>query len=168
MIPNKSDDVDMSLSDLSSGLKSTYGEERPLRHSGMVRRTRPQMCNCTSGNLEIPGSFRFATRPGMTKDLSDIGEPRRALVDIGAQRLSLIGAAHQSHLLDGFGKQRRAGIDGKIIQQTLGGADRVRTLAGDLPRDLQGCGARVVADPRRKPITQGFLRRENPPGIRQL
>src|SRR5437879_9201597 len=35
-----------------------------LRHSGMVRRTRPQMCNCTSGNLEIPGS-RFA-RPGMT------------------------------------------------------------------------------------------------------
>src|SRR6266403_3716642 len=34
-------------------------------HSGMVRRTRPQMCNCTSGNLEIPGSH-FA-RPGMTK-----------------------------------------------------------------------------------------------------
>src|SRR5450755_1395681 len=34
------------------------------RHSGMVRRTRPQMCNCTSGTLEIPGS-RFA-RPGMT------------------------------------------------------------------------------------------------------
>jgi hypothetical protein len=28
------------------------------RHSGMVRRTRPQMCNCTSGNLEIPGSMR--------------------------------------------------------------------------------------------------------------
>jgi hypothetical protein len=26
------------------------------RHSGMVRRTRPQMCNCASGNLEIPGS----------------------------------------------------------------------------------------------------------------
>src|SRR5260370_460639 len=23
----------------------------------MVRRTRPQMCNCTSGNLEIPGSL---------------------------------------------------------------------------------------------------------------
>jgi len=29
-----------------------------VRHSGMVRRTRPQMCNCTSGNLEIPGSMR--------------------------------------------------------------------------------------------------------------
>jgi hypothetical protein len=23
----------------------------------MVRSTRPQMCNCTSGNLEIPGSM---------------------------------------------------------------------------------------------------------------
>ncbi len=30
--------------------------EYSLSHSGMVRRTRPQMCNCTSGNLEIPGS----------------------------------------------------------------------------------------------------------------
>src|SRR5258706_8215589 len=41
---------------------------RFLRHSGMVRRTRPQMCNCTSANLEIPGS-RFA-RPGMTEQFS--------------------------------------------------------------------------------------------------
>src|ERR1700687_3908460 len=42
----------------------------------MVRRTRPQMCNCTSGNLEIPGSRRSLSsgracadplaRPGMT------------------------------------------------------------------------------------------------------
>src|SRR5258708_17812396 len=39
-------------------------KDNNFRHSGMVRRTRPQMCNCTSGNLEIPGS-RFA-RPGMT------------------------------------------------------------------------------------------------------
>ena len=31
--------------------------QRRGRHSGMVRRTRPQMCNCTSGNLEIPGSM---------------------------------------------------------------------------------------------------------------
>src|SRR6266849_5306240 len=31
----------------------------------MVRRTRPQMCNCTSGNLEIPGSH-LSMRPGMT------------------------------------------------------------------------------------------------------
>jgi hypothetical protein len=27
------------------------------RHSGMVRRTRPRMCNCTSGNPWIPGSM---------------------------------------------------------------------------------------------------------------
>src|ERR1700737_4546003 len=33
----------------------------------MVRRTRPQMCNCTSENLEIPGSR--AARPGMTFEL---------------------------------------------------------------------------------------------------
>jgi hypothetical protein len=61
------------------------------------------MCNCTSGNLEIPGSFRFATRPGNDKELSDIRKARRALVDIGADRLELIGAAHQFHLLDLFG-----------------------------------------------------------------
>src|SRR6202035_4610892 len=30
--------------------------ELPDHYSRMVRRTRPQMCNCTSGNLEIPGS----------------------------------------------------------------------------------------------------------------
>src|SRR6266446_10533678 len=42
----------------------------------VVRRTRPQMCSCTSGNLEIPGSRRSLSsgahsrdplaRPGMT------------------------------------------------------------------------------------------------------
>src|SRR5215216_4130387 len=35
------------------------------RHSGMVRRTRPQMRNCASGNLEIPGSSP-RDAPGMT------------------------------------------------------------------------------------------------------
>ena len=37
----------------------------------MVRGTRPQTCNCTSGNLEIPGS-RFA-RPGMTLRVTSAG-----------------------------------------------------------------------------------------------
>src|SRR5260370_3561307 len=49
------------------------------RHSGMVRRTRPQMCNCTSGNLEIPGSRlrralsdkRYALARGMTATVVD-------------------------------------------------------------------------------------------------
>jgi hypothetical protein len=56
-------------------------------HSGaLVITSEPQMCNCTSGNLEIPGS-RFA-HPGMTADrpprmavhpkftLAEHGEPR--------------------------------------------------------------------------------------------
>src|SRR6266446_5336309 len=34
----------------------------------MVRRTRPQMRNCASGNLEIPGSM-LSHRPGMTVDM---------------------------------------------------------------------------------------------------
>jgi hypothetical protein len=57
--------------DNKQGCDGKAGEMRfhfdhPLRrcHSGMVRRTRSQMCNCTSGNPEIPGS-RFV-RPGMT------------------------------------------------------------------------------------------------------
>jgi len=33
----------------------------------MVRRTRPQGCNCTPGNLEIPGSM-LTHRPGMTAE----------------------------------------------------------------------------------------------------
>src|SRR5580704_5355446 len=34
------------------------------RHSGMVRRTRPQMCNCTSGNRS------FHSRPGTTRKIT--------------------------------------------------------------------------------------------------
>ena len=42
--------------------------DHQCRHSGAgAKATEPQMCNCTSGNLEIPGS-RFA-RPGMTTSL---------------------------------------------------------------------------------------------------
>src|SRR6266576_2875585 len=50
----------------------TQGRARKFcsrRHSGMVRRTRPQMCDCTSGNLEIPGSM-LTHRPGMTETIS--------------------------------------------------------------------------------------------------
>src|SRR6266850_1233194 len=42
-----------------------------IRHSGMVRRTRPQMRNCASGNLEIPGSM-LTHRPGMTKEVGSM------------------------------------------------------------------------------------------------
>jgi hypothetical protein len=40
-------------------------KDRWQSHSGMVRSTRPQMRNCASGNLEIPGSM-LTHRPGMT------------------------------------------------------------------------------------------------------
>ena len=76
---------------------------------------------------------------------------------------SLVGTAHQLLLLDRLGEQRRTGIDGKIVQHALGGADRVRALAGDFARDLEGGGARIVADPRGEAVTQRFLRREDPP-----
>ena len=37
-----------------------------IGHSGAMRSIEPKMCNCTSGNLVIPGS-RYA-RPGMTRN----------------------------------------------------------------------------------------------------
>src|SRR6266852_3496942 len=44
--------------------------EKDFRHSGMVRRTRPQMRNCASGNLEIPrcaiAHLRFALRRALS------------------------------------------------------------------------------------------------------
>ena len=42
-------------------------------------------------------------KPGDDGVGSNVGKARRALVDIGADRLELIGATHQFHLLDGFG-----------------------------------------------------------------
>src|SRR5713226_1539082 len=59
-------------------------------------------------------SLRYTPRND-EEHLSDIGEARRALVDVGVHRLELIGAAHQFHLLDGLGEQRRARVDGKIV-----------------------------------------------------
>ena len=47
-------------------------------------------------------TWMAGTSPAMTEK-SNVGETRRALVDIGTHRLTLVGAAHQFHLLDGFG-----------------------------------------------------------------
>src|ERR1700761_4131673 len=96
---------------------------------------------------------------------SNIGKTRRALVDIGAHRLKLIGPAHQFHLLDGFGQQRRGRIDAQLVEQTLGGADGVGTFARHLTRNFKGGGAGIVADSCRETVTQGFLGRENPARI---
>src|SRR6266481_8003824 len=53
------------------------------RHSGMVRRTRPQMCNRTSGNLEIPGSLvSLAPRNDIALSFRDAPTgPRKARPD---------------------------------------------------------------------------------------
>src|SRR6185312_14104618 len=96
---------------------------------------------------------------------SNVGEARCALVDDGADRLGLVGAPQQFLLLDGFGEQRRAGIDGQIVQHALGGTDGVGTLASDLACDLKGGGPRIVADPRRKAVTHRFPGGENPTRI---
>src|ERR1700716_4560568 len=53
----------------------------------MVRRTRPQMRDCASGNLEIPGSM-LTHRPGMTSSLLQI------LLHLRAQAVAQIGARH--------------------------------------------------------------------------
>src|SRR5215472_1593210 len=93
---------------------------------------------------------------------------RGALVDIGAHRLKLVRATEQLLLLDGFRQQRRTRIDGQLVEQPLGGADRIRALAGDLTRDLESCRPGVVANPRGKSVRQRLLRRENPARIGQL
>src|ERR1700704_3257604 len=116
------------------------------------------MCNCTS-------EVRVFDAPRNDEELSHVHKPRRTLFDIGAHRLELIGPAHQFHLLDGFGEQCGARIDGKIVQHALGGADRLRTLARDFTRDLEGGRARVIADPGRKTVTEGVLRGKNPSRI---
>src|SRR6478672_11692919 len=107
---------------------SLVGFKDSSRHSGAMQ------------SIE-PGISRFRVRvfdPPRNdgERFSNIREARRALVDIGTDRLKLIGPAHQFHLLDGFGQQCRAGIDGKIVQHALGGADRLGALACDLARDL--------------------------------
>src|SRR5580704_11869591 len=118
---------------------------------------------CEASNPESRGSGFVSLRytPRNDEKSSNIRKARRALFDVGADRLDLVGSAHQFHLLDGFGQQRRAGIGGKIVQHALGGAGRFRALAGDLARDFEGGCARVIADPGRKAVTQRFLRREN-------
>src|ERR1700681_731586 len=58
----------------------------------------PRLCFTAARKTWITG-----TSPAMTVWDSNVGEARRALVDIGAHRLELIGPAHQFHLLDGFG-----------------------------------------------------------------
>src|SRR5215510_10296817 len=88
---------------------------------------------------------RFALLPG--HDGSSLRESWRALFDIGADGLGLVRAADQLLLLDRLRQERRAGIDGEIVQHALGGADGVRVLAGDIACHFQRGCTRVVHDP---------------------
>jgi hypothetical protein len=58
----------------------------------MVRGTRPQMCNCTSGNLEIPGSFvSLAPRNDVTMADEKPYRPNVGIALFDASGLVLIG-----------------------------------------------------------------------------
>src|SRR5258708_17456092 len=152
MMPRKGGGSVMAFSQM----KSRHPEERAVAR---VSKDEPR-------RLVHPS--RLAEDGSRLRMTSNVGETRRALVDIGADRLELIGFAHQFHLLDGLGKQRRTGVHRQIVEHALGGADRFRTLARDFPGDLEGRGARIVADPGREAVADRLLRRENPPGIGQL
>src|ERR1700722_19293964 len=123
-IPRKGCCGDIVLSDL-------FGSGRPHGEERVFARLEPWETNFA---ILRDAAKRPLLR--MRPCPSNVGEARRALVDIGAHCLELIGSAHQFHLLDGFGEQRRSGIDRQIVQQALAGADRLGTFAGDLARDL--------------------------------
>ena len=100
------------------------------RHSGAMRSLEPGISRFRVW------CFRSSRNDG--ENLPRLRKPRRALFHIGAHGFGLVGAAQQLLLLDGFGEQRRTGIDGQFVQHALGGADRIGTLAGDFARDLEG------------------------------
>src|ERR1700719_2790468 len=55
---SRRENAESYLSFVATSLRGANATKQSMhRHSGMVRRTRPQMCNRTSGNLEIPGSM---------------------------------------------------------------------------------------------------------------
>src|SRR5215475_92764 len=89
-------------------------------------------------------TFRDA-RLAPSSGVRSVPEIGGALLQVGGDRLELVGRADQLLLLDRFGRQPRFGIrcDGKI-EQPLGGADRIRALGGDLLRGLERRGARIV------------------------
>ena len=138
--------------------EARHCEERALR-----------AIRCLRCLMRLPSVRRSQRRLGMTSDVYPTSAKRGARFSMLARTASIwLGPPISFICSTDFGEQRRTGIDGKIVQHALGGADRVGTFAGDLARDLERSGSRVVADPRGQPITQGLLRREDPPGIGQL
>src|ERR1700759_4144136 len=124
-------------------MTSDYQTLTPSFRDGPKDRTR---------NLEVPGSMpRIAPE---RQRLASIRKARRTLLDIGTHGLELVGAAEQFLLLDGFGEQRRAGIDRQLVQHPLGSADRIRAFARDRARLRERLSPRIVANLRRKAVGQ--------------
>src|SRR5450756_2680581 len=75
-------------------------------HSGARRRREPGISRFSDVQLHIV--VRVFDAPRNDGDgLPHIRKTRRALFDVGAHGLELIGATHQFHLLDGFGEQMK-------------------------------------------------------------
>ena len=90
MTPRKSGWVDIV------SFRSLVGLKDSNRHSGAMQSIEPGISRFRVRVFDAPRNDR--------ERLSDIRKTRRALVDIGTDRLKLIGTTHQFHLLDGFGQ----------------------------------------------------------------
>src|SRR5882724_6266030 len=153
MMPRKSWDVSLIVFLVlgeTLGVVVMAGHSRPKDGVACA----PPMSRPSTFLLVLANDVDHRDKPGDDGALAlDIGKLRAALVDIGANRLGLIGAAEQLLLFDRLGEQRGAGIGGQPVQHALGSADRVRAPAGDLARDLEGCPTRIVANPARQAIS---------------
>src|SRR3979490_1485702 len=94
MMPRKSGGVStIVFSDLSSGydtLMVRSASSRLSNHEGM-------------SDLILRDATKTSLLRMRFEYCSNIRETRRAFLDIGTDRLELVGAAHQFHLLDRFG-----------------------------------------------------------------
>ena len=98
-----------------------------------------------------------------------VSKHRRAIFQIGPDRLNLIGTSEQRALFTGLGGERGQRVAGDgLIEQPLRGTDRVRTA----PRDLAGscqCFSEGIGDHARgEAVAERFLRGNNSSGVGQF
>src|SRR5215472_11560968 len=98
-----------------------------------------------------------------------VGVGRGALLQVGQHRLDLVGRADQPALLDRLLGEPALHVRlHRLVEQALGGPDRVRVLAGDLAGRLQRLGARVGRDASGESVPESVLAREDASGVGQL
>src|SRR5207244_10398534 len=73
---------------MGGGVTTSRNESN--RHSGAMQSIEPQMCNCTSGNLEIPGP---TDHPGMTSLLPAPHRRHQHLVAAAGAAVDLLAGA---------------------------------------------------------------------------